>query len=280
LNSQPMGFYAPSQLVQDVKRHGVEVRPVDVCCSNWDCTLEQGENGKPAIRLGLRMIKGLQLSAAEKLVAIRAGEPFDSVADLARRVKLKRHDLECLAAGGALASLAGHRHLAHWKVAGEEAFPALLANASIHETAPCLAAPTEGEDLVADYENLGLTLGRHPLALLRRKLRKLRVMTAAELRELPHGKITRTAGLVIGRQHPDTVSGVTFVTLEDETGHINIIVWRNLAEKQRRELLTSRLLTVHGVLEREGDIIHLIAGKLIDNTAMLGRLKTASRDFH
>ena len=280
LNSQPMGFYAPSQLVQDVKRHGVEVRPVNVCCSNWDCTLEQSEKGEPAIRLGLRMIKGLPLSAAEKLVVTRANGPFDSVADLAGRAKLKKHDLECLAAGGALASLVGNRHRAHWKVAGEEIFPPLLANAAIHETAPCLAAPTEGEDLVADYENLGLTLGRHPLALLRRQLRKLRVMTAAELRELPHGKTTRAAGLVIGRQHPDTASGVTFVTLEDETGHINIIVWRNLAEKQHRELLTSRLLTVQGVLEREGDIIHLIAGKLIDNTAMLGKLKTVSRDFH
>ena len=280
LNSQPMGFYAPSQLVQDVKHHGVEVRPVDVCCSNWDCTLEQGEDSEPAIRLGLRMIKGLQSSAAERLIAMRASAPFNSVEDLAGRVKLKRHDLECLAAGGALASLAGHRHSAHWKVAGEEAFPPLLVNTAIHETAPCLAVPTEGEDLVADYEHLGLTLGRHPLALLRQQLKKLRVMTAAELRKLPHGKTTRAAGLVIGRQHPDTASGVTFVTLEDETGHVNIIVWRNLAERQRRELLTSRLLIVHGVLEREGDIIHLIAGKLIDNTAMLGRLKTVSRDFH
>lgn len=280
LNSQPMGFYAPSQLVQDVKRHGVEVRQVDVCYSNWDCTLERGENGKPAIRLGLRMVKGFQSSAAEKLVTIRASEQFGSVEDLARGVKLNRSDLECLAASGALASLAGNRHLAHWKVAGEEAFPPLLVNASIHETAPRLAVPTEGEDLVADYENLGLTLGRHPLALLRQQLKKLRVMTAAELRELPHGKTTRAAGLVIGRQHPDTASGVTFVTLEDETGYINIIVWRNLAEKQRRELLTSRLLTVYGVLEREGDVVHLIAGRLIDNTALLGRLKTKSRDFH
>ena len=195
-------------------------------------------------------------------------------------MKLDRCDLECLAAGGALASLAGHRHLAYWKVAGEEPFPPLLANAPIHETTPALAVPTEGEDLVADYESLGLTLGRHPLALLRQQLKRLRVVTAAELRRLPHGKPTRAAGLVIGRQHPDTTSGVTFVTLEDETGHINIIVWRALADKQRRELLTSRLLTVHGTLEKEGDVVHLIAGRLIDNTALLGKLKTVSRDFH
>ena len=280
LNSQPMGFYAPSQLVQDVRRHGVEVRPVDVCYSHWDSILERGGNGAPAIRLGLRMIRGFQLSAAEKLVAMRASGPFGSVEDLAHRVKLDRRDLECLAAGGALASLAGHRHLAYWKVAGEELFPPLLANAPIHETTPALAVPTEGEDLVADYESLGLTLGRHPLALLRQQLKRLRVVTAAELRRLPHGKPTRAAGLVIGRQHPDTASGVTFVTLEDETGHINIIVWRDLADKQRRELLTSRLLTVHGTLEKEGDVVHLIAGRLIDNTALLGKLKTVSRDFH
>jgi len=280
LNSQPLGFYAPSQLVQDVRRHGVEVRPVDVCYSHWDSILERGGNGAPAIRLGLRMIRGFQLSAAEKLVAMRASGPFGSVEDLAHRVKLDRRDLECLAAGGALASLAGHRHLAYWKVAGEELFPPLLANAPIHETTPALAVPTEGEDLVADYESLGLTLGRHPLALLRQQLKRLRVVTAAELRRLPHGKPTRAAGLVIGRQHPDTASGVTFVTLEDETGHINIIVWRDLADKQRRELLTSRLLTVHGTLEKEGDVVHLIAGRLIDNTALLGKLKTVSRDFH
>lgn len=280
LNSQPMGFYAPSQLVQDVRRHGVEVRPVDVCYSHWDSILERGGNGEPAIRLGLRMIRGFQLSAAEKLVAMRASGPFGSVEDLAHRVKLDRRDLECLAAGGALASLAGHRHLAYWKVAGEELFPPLFANAPIHETTPALAVPTEGEDLVADYESLGLTLGRHPLALLRQQLKRLRVVTAAELRRLPHGKPTRAAGLVIGRQHPDTASGVTFVTLEDETGHINIIVWRDLADKQRRELLTSRLLTVHGTLEKEGDVVHLIAGRLIDNTALLGTLKTVSRDFH
>jgi len=275
LNSQPMGFYAPSQLVQDARRHGVEVRGVDVCASDWECTLEGA-----AVRLGLLMVKGLGQASGERIVAARAQAPFASVEDLARRARLDARDLKRLAAAGALGALAGHRRRAHWEVAGIEPPTALLGTCPIVEAAPCLRPPTEGEDLVADYASLGLTLGRHPLALLRDRLRRLGLATAVEIDALPHGARTRACGIVTGRQRPDTASGVVFVTLEDETGHVNVVVWARLVERQRRELLGARLLTVHGVIEREGTVVHLVARRLVDHSALLGRLVTVSRDFH
>ncbi|OIR16486.1 error-prone DNA polymerase [mine drainage metagenome] len=291
LNSQPMGFYAPTQLVQDARRHGVEVLPADVTESEWDCTLAaypspqpsslRGEGGvsQPALRLGLRMVNGLSLEGAARLSEARSQKPFDSVEDMARRAGLESRDLKCLAAAGALSTLAGHRRQAYWDVAGiEQVTP--LALATVEETQPQLLPLTEGQNLVADYDSLGLTLGRHPLALLRDTLRAQRLITAAELRTFPHGRLTRAAGLVIGRQRPGTASGVTFVTLEDETGPINVVVWRDLGERQRRELLGSRLLAVYGVLERQGEVVHLIAGHLKDLTPLLGDLVTQSRDFH
>jgi error-prone DNA polymerase len=279
LNSQPMGFYSPAQLVQDARRHGVEVRPVDVTVSEWECTLEDSL-ASAAVRLGLLMVKGLPQASAERIVGARAARAFDSVADLARRAELDRRDLKCLAAAAALAALSGHRRMAHWQVAGLETAPVLLRDAPVHETAPDLPAPTEGESLVADYASLGLTLGRHPLALLRKHLARKRLVTAAEIRAMPNGRFARAAGIVTGRQRPDTASGVVFVTLEDETGHVNVVVWRALSERQRRELLGSRLMAVHGVVEREGEVVHLVARQLVDESALLGRLLTRSRDFH
>ncbi len=188
--------------------------------------------------------------------------------------------MNALAAAGALATITGHRREAAWAVTGIERRPPLLADAPIADTTPQLQRPTEGDDLVADYASLGLTLGRHPVALLRPQLARLRMVTAAELRNMPHGRLTRTAGLVIGRQRPDTASGVIFVTLEDETGMVNVVVWRSVSENQRRVLLGSHLMAVHGVIERDGDVVHLVAGRLVDHSHMLGRLLTRSRDFH
>jgi error-prone DNA polymerase len=292
LNSQPMGFYAPSQLVQDARRHGVEVLPVDATVSGWDCNLEkprdegggmrdEGKGGtRPAVRLGLRMISGFAEAVADRIVAARRSRAFNSVADLARRAHLDRRDLKLLASAGALRSLSDHRRHAHWEVAGIERATPVLGDCPIEESRPRLAPPGEAEELVADYASLGLTLGRHPLALLRPRLAHMRLATAAELRGLPHGRPARAAGIVIGRQRPDTASGVIFVTLEDETGSVNVIVWRDLADRQRRELLGSRLLGVYGTLEREGEVVHLIAKRLVDHSALLGNLETSSRDFH
>ena len=286
LNSQPMGFYAPAQIVQDVRRHGVEVMATDVTESDWDCMLSlasqhspQDEKNQPALRLGLRMVNGLSREGAARLTDARELRPFESVEDLAVRGGLDKRDLKCLAAAGALATLAGHRRQAYWDVAGiEQATP--LALASSNEMQPELFPLTEGQNLAADYASLGLTLGRHPLALLRNDLRAQRLVTANELRSFPHGRLARAAGLVISRQRPGTASGVTFLTLEDETGSINVVVWRDLAEKQRRQLLESQLLAVYGVLEKQGEVTHLIAGHLKDLTPMLGDLVTQSRDFH
>jgi error-prone DNA polymerase len=270
LNSQPMGFYAPSQLVQDARRHGVEVRPPDVDESGWDCTLEEG-----ALRLGLRMVGGLAQAAGRR---IEAGRPYASVGDLAARAQLNRKDLRCLAAAGALRALAGHRRLAHWAAAGMDA--AVLGAPSGDDSRPSLQAPSEGQDIVADYGSIGLTLGRHPLALLRAPLGKLRMATAEELRRYAHGRTARVAGLVTCRQRPDTASGVVFVTLEDETGCVNVVVWRRLVEAQRRELLGARLLGVQGVVERDGEVVHLVAHRLFDHSQLLGPLAAPSRDFH
>ena len=297
LNSQPMGFYSPSQLTQDLRKHGGVILPADVVVSDYECTLEEmnpspagrGEGVRdrlqlhklqPALRLGLCLVKGLAQAAAERLVAARGQGAFTSVDDLARRARLNAHDMHALAAAGALAGLSGHRRDALWDVSGIERSPQLLAEAPIVEAQPVLVAPTEGEDLVADYASLGLTLGRHPLALLRERLRRQRMHTAAELKMLPHGRLARVTGLVTGRQRPGTASGVTFVTLEDETGMVNVIVWRDLADRQRKELLRSSLMSVYGTLEREGEVVHLIAGHLRDQTALLGALVTRSRDFH
>ena len=290
LNSQPMGFYSPSQLVQDAQRHGIEVRPVDALVSSWDCSLDPDSSpltpdGQPAIRLGLRMISGFSQETAQRLIEARAElctslSPHPSVDDLALRAKLNRRDLRLLAEAGALASLAGHRRNAAWLIAGIEQHPPLLDPATIVESAVDLPAPTEGQDIVADYASLGLTLRRHPLALLRPKLVRLHMITAQELLHTPTGKPVRVAGLVTCRQRPGTASGVIFITLEDETGQINVVVWRGVAEKQRRPLLAASLLGVHGVLEREGEVTHLIAVKLVDYSTLLGNLVTHSRDFH
>jgi error-prone DNA polymerase len=279
LNSQPMGFYAPAQLVQDARRHGVEVRPVDVLASDWECMLEPDATGAPAVRLGLLMVKGLSEAAAQRVVSARASG-FSSVDELMRRAELDRHELKRLAASNALVGIAGHRRLAYWQVAGVETAPHLLREAPIHETDPQLPAPSEGDGLVADYRSLGLTLGRHPLALLRSRLKRMHLTAAEEVRRLPHGASVRAAGIVIGRQRPDTASGVVFVTLEDETGCVNVIVWRDLGERQRRELLSARLMAVYGTVEREGEVVHVIARRLADHSELLGRLGTRSRDFH
>jgi error-prone DNA polymerase len=276
LNSQPMGFYSPSVLVQDARRHGVEVRPVDVTVSVWDCTLEN----KFAVRLGLRMVRGLTEKGALRIVEAREARPFTDVSDLARRAALDRRDLANLASAGALRTLAGHRRNAHWLVAGTVRAERLLADAPPQEALPLFDAPNEAEDILADYRSLGLTLGRHPLALLRSRLQRMRLSSAEELKAMPNGKLARTAGIVTCRQRPGTAEGVVFVTLEDETGYTNVVVWNDLVERQRRELLGARLLGVEGYMQNESGVIHLVARRLVDHSRLLGRLVTASRDFH
>ncbi|HWK53090.1 MAG TPA: error-prone DNA polymerase [Hyphomicrobiales bacterium] len=280
LNSQPLGFYAPSQLVQDARRHGVEVRGVDVTASAWESTLETGTRGAPALRLGLHRIKGLSEANGRHIVAARQNSPFVDRADFFKRVPLGKKALDALAEAGALTALAGHRRLALWHTLGLAPNELPLPVNERAEVQPDLLEPTEGENIVADYRRLGLTLGRHPLALLRARLQGMRLASAADLGRARHRQLIRVAGIVTCRQRPGTASGAVFVTLEDETGTVNVVVWRHLVERQRRELLGASLLGVYGVVERKDDVVHLIAGRLFDHSHLLGSLQTESRDFY
>ena len=357
LNSQPMGFYAPAQLVRDARAHGVPVHPVDILRSDRGATLEETaassavlaaqaasastapdanqefgapqrfststSNGlgwipeaqtdnlelddtevwnpnalpslrvqpQPAVRLGLAQIHSLSSSAIDRILTQRAVQPFTDVADLARRAALDRSDLAALAAANALAPLAGHRRNAAWQVAPLGPMPGLLAQTGINEPEHRLEAPPEAQELLADYASLGFTLGRHPIALLRKQLAPYQVRSAQELwANGRHGMAARASGLVTHRQRPDTARGTVFVTLEDETGAINIIVPPGLIERDRRAVLKAQLMTVYGVWERDprsdGRVAHLVAKRVVDHSALLaelgslGKLPTASRDFH
>ena len=295
LNSQPMGFYPPSQLVQDARRHQVEVRAVDVLFSHWDCTLEEPAQSvglesaeqhstQPAVRLGLRLVAGLGEAAGQRMVAARAESLPVSIEDLALRANLDSQALHALAAADALASLAGHRRQQVWQVAALKMPAALLRQVPTHEAPLALAAAHEGEDILFDYRATGLSLRRHPVALLRPRLAKMQLLNAAELRLLPHGQQVAACGIVTVRQQPKTAKGTLFITLEDETGPVNVIVWKSLRERQRKEVLHARLLAVYGEWQRDvesgGEVLHLIAHRLQDLTPLLGRLGTESRDFH
>ncbi|WP_162276441.1 error-prone DNA polymerase [Pseudomonas vancouverensis] len=281
INSWPMGFYSPDQILQDARRHDLQVRPVDVRASDWDCSLEPISGAQPAIRLGLRMIKGFREDAARRIEAARANGAFIDIGDLGERAGLDARAQEQLADAGALRGLAGDRHRARWEVAGVEKQLGLFAGLPRQEEgAVVLPKPTVGEDLQADYNSVGTTLGPHPLALLRVELKARRCRSSQELLAVEHGRPVSVAGLVTGRQRPSTASGVTFVTLEDEFGNVNVVVWRDLAERQRRVLVGSQLLKVDGRWEKEGEVRHLIAGRLSDLSPLLDGITIRSRDFH
>ncbi|MFK2875833.1 error-prone DNA polymerase [Rhodanobacter hydrolyticus] len=291
LNAQPMGFYSPSQIVQDARRSAgarppVEIRPVDVTRSAWDNTLEGGharqgmdDDGQPALRLGMRQVAGLSETMAQAIVAARAQGAFRDVRDLCQRAGLDEKARRVLAEAGALQTLAGHRHAARWAVAGIEQRRPLLPG-SPDEDEVILSAPTTGEDVLSDYRITGLTLQAHPLSLLRHRLRQQRVLDSNQLRGLPHGRIVQVAGIVTQRQRPGTAKGTVFVTLEDEHGMVNIVVWPDVALRRRKTLVGARLMLVRGRWEQVDGVRHLIAWDLHDLSQLLGELRTTSRDFH
>jgi len=266
--------------VQDARRHGVTVLAVDVLRSGWWSALETSTEGTPALRLGLHRIKNLAQDAGERIVLAHKQSPLRDVADMAHRAGLDKRALNALAAADALASLSGHRRDALWQTLGLDAVTPLLARANPQEKPAQLLPPSEGENVVADYAQLGLSLRRHPLAILRPRLRHMKLASSEDMSAARHGQLIRVAGLVTCRQRPATDSGVTFVTLEDEHGCVNVVVWRALAERQRRELLSSRLLGIYGKVERQAGVIHLIAARLIDHSGLLGSLTVRSHDFH
>jgi error-prone DNA polymerase len=284
-----MGFYAPAQLVRDAREHGVTVLPVDVRVSVWDCVLEgvaatddPHDHHAPLapVRLGLNRISGLSEDAGKRIVDARNEEAFTTIEDMARRARLNAHELRVIAQADALQGLTGNRHQAAWAVAGIDTRPTeMLSSTRVHEVPAVLEAPSEVENTLADYRALGLTLNRHPLSLLREELSAFKVQPAAVLRTYPNGRLARASGLVTHRQRPETAKGTVFVTLEDETGAVNVIVWPAVVESQRRALLGSTMLTVYGQWQREGDVMHLVASRLIDHSELLQGLVSKSRNF-
>lgn len=285
LNSQPMGFYSPSQLVQDAQRHHVLILPTDVNHSDWDHQLlSSGDTRQPPIRLGLRLVKGLSQAAGKRISDVRRQRAFTNVADLRRRASLDRKNMEALAAADALSSISGHRHQTHWQtMALEDHRPLLPAEASPHhETGPevRLPAPSLGEDVLADYQHTGLSLKAHPLALLRTQYPFSQCTPQKELIRLGNHRFVRIAGLITCRQRPGTASGVVFLTLEDETGNMNVIVWPAVQERYRQALMTSQLVVIKGTVEARDGVVHVIASALENHSEQLSTLTVASRDFH
>ncbi|GLQ89280.1 error-prone DNA polymerase [Dyella flagellata] len=282
LNAQPMGFYGPSQIVQDAQRNGIRVRPMDVRYSDWDCTLEMDAHSKTglALRLGLRQLRGCSENVAGRIAAARKTAAFRDVVDLCTRAELDARHQDLLADAGALRGLAGHRHRALWLTSGVETQLPLFGRNSPQEQDIVLPLPTVSENLTADYAHTGLSLGPHPLKLLRSRLRAQRYLDSRSLQQLPHATQVRTAGLVTQRQQPQTASGVTFITIEDEFGHVNVVVWNHIAQTQRRPYLEARLLAIEGRWEAVDGVSHLIARKLHDLSGLLADLDARSRDFH
>lgn len=281
LNSQPMGFYSASQLVQDARRHQVAVLPVCINHSSPMAGLERLQNAaRPAVRLGFNQVKGLCGEVAQRICQVRRQSAFVSAHDLAQRAGLSQRDINLLAQANALQALAGNRHQAAWQVQTPR-FKGLLAKAVVNEPGPVgLAPPSEGESVVHDYRSLGLTLGPHPLHLLRTSLNLHRFLTASQLATCPDRRLVRACGLVTTRQRPQTAKGTVFVTLEDETGQINVIVHSGLARRQSAELVQPRLMGVYGVWQRQQNVCHLLASRLVNLDALLGQLPMRSRNFH
>ena len=290
LNSQPMGFYTPSQLVQDAIAHDVECRPADVQASGWDFSLEApGQRAcGPALRIGLRQVKGLAEETARRIEQER---PFADIEDLQARAKLDDGALTALARAGALKALCGHRYQAHWDAAGvvrPTPIGQRAASRAPYRTAVALPGPSAGQTMLADYRYLGLTLGPHPVALLRQAPELRRCRTAKSLADCRHEQFVQVAGIVTCRQRPGSATGVMFMTLEDETGNSNIVVWSAVLARFRAALLGSRLIAVKGIVEREGMVVHVVAGEVRDLSHKLDGLdsdtaaqtKFQARNFH
>ncbi len=364
LNSQPMGFYAPAQLVRDAREHGVEVRPIDVNFSDWDCTLEydvtpflshaehatqrhrgteisprdfslffllcessvplclcvawirariDGDSqssaepspcplpayrergrhkstwgiGGPALRLGFRQIKGMRQDDADRIVAARNAQgEFDSVAELQHAAKLSTASLHRLATADTLSSIALNRRHATWEAMAlsNESMPLFdgVPDEAPAEV-PALPPMHPGEEVVADYTHIGLSLKKHPVSFARAALEKYRVVPASAVQDVarfPQGKRVSVAGLVLVRQRPGTASGVVFITLEDESGVVNLILWSSVYDRYRKAARHATLLQCDGIVQREGKVIHVLAKRLTDRTPLLAGISQASRDFH
>lgn len=295
LNSQPMGFYLPAQLVADARKHGVEVRPVDVNFSRWDCTLEPGlrfapeftfrargvadAKRKPALRLGFRMVRGLGEKPGKLIVQARGDKPFESVDDLAQRTGLGNAILKKLAQADAFRSLPLERRAALWQALPPREPLPLFAEPAAEPVPAELPVMAPLQEVLADYGAAGLTLRQHPISFLRPVLDEEDVVPAIRLKDLPHGRRLKVAGVVLLRQRPSTANGITFVTLEDETGMVNLIVRQEVWERYRPVARGATIMLAHGQLQKEAEIIHVLVTRLEDWSSALRELHTTSRDF-
>jgi error-prone DNA polymerase len=278
LNSLPMGFYSASQLVQDARRHGITVYPVCVNHSTYDHQVLQTSSQQFDIRLGFRQVKGLAKKAVDRIVSERPSTGYSHLQQLLK-LGLDKGVLERLASANALACFGANRYQARWNLMDNVQTLPLYEN-SVNELAPFAKTPDDFSSLHEDYATLGLSLGKHPIALLADAGLLPRFTRQRELSGRAHKSLVTVIGLVTGKQAPGTAGGVTFFTLEDDTGNVNVVVWAGTAKAQKQAYLTARLLEVKGILEREGEVIHVIAGRLIDHSALLDNLKPQSREFH
>jgi error-prone DNA polymerase len=282
LNSQPMGFYSPSQLVQDARRHGVVVLPIDVNHSTWD---HQLLGNQLLLRLGMRLVKGLSREGAQRVVEARQRQPFRQISNLRQWANLDKRDMEALADADALQSLSGHRHQSQWQIMALEQPKPLLRDeqhqsGSYFDDGVQLPAPQVAEEVLSDYRATGLTLRAHPMSLLRDRYPFNRCKRHTDLATLGDRRFVRIAGLVTCRQRPGSASGVLFLTLEDETGNSNIVVWQRTQQHFRQALMSGQLLLVKGIVENKNNVIHIIAGALYDYTHELQDIQVKSHDFH
>lgn len=295
LNSQPMGFYAPAQLVRDARQHGVEVRAVDINHSDWDCTLELVEradrpcDGQPgdaprqAVRLGFRMIRGIVKRDIDRIVAQRqAMGPYDSQADLVRRTGLSRSSAQRLSRADVMQSLNQHRRQALWHALAHDASAnqlPLFAGLTERDDEIPLPSLADREEVFADYESTGLSLRQHPIEFYRVPLTNYGVVRMADMQELRDGARLKLGGLVILRQRPSTAKGITFVTLEDETGVANLVLHTGVWQRFYRVAKTSPAWVAHGKLQRSGEVTHIVVDRIEDLSQVLAGLATSSRDF-
>ena len=289
VNSQPMGFYTPGSIIRDAQKHGVEVRPIRVEVSEWDCTLEgEGESrtpsdgtGGPAIRLGLRLVRSFGEEAAERLVRARAERPFNSLDDVVKRAALKKNELEALADAGAFEGLTPSRREALWRLRAPRE-DGLFYGLDIEPDVPAGLPPMSAqEQLSLDYGTTGISLHDHPMKHLRKRLRKRRVKLADEQKTWRTGQRVTVAGVVLTRQRPGTASGVVFITLEDETGTVNLVLYSHVFERYELVARHAGMLLARGQIDRRGEVVHVRVSHLERLDMPKGQpLTVRSRDFH
>jgi error-prone DNA polymerase len=278
LNSQPMGFYAPAQLVADARKHDVQVLPIDVNFSTWDCTLESHDESV-AFRLGFRLVRGLARKYVDRIEEARRDGEFQTFSEFIRRTELRAAALKRLSASDAFGSLQMDRRATLWRSLSERGPLTLFDQVDREEPEVLLPAMTPLENVLADYNTAGLTLRQHPISFLREELNALGITPAERLSKLPHNKRLKVGGIVLLRQRPSTANGITFVTLEDETGMVNLIVRRNVWERYRRVARGAVAMLAQGQLQREAEVIHVLVNRLEDLSERLAELTTRSRDF-